>query len=60
MKLKGDCFRFLLSVEDISVPYFDNLKYTARHYTAHNKALFEISACKFESAVTVHMYPTGD
>lgn len=32
MKLKGDCFRFLLSVEDISVPCFDNLKYMVRHY----------------------------
>lgn len=60
MKLKQDCFRFLLSVEDISVPRFDNLKYMMRHYTAHNKVVFKISACKFGNVVTLHMYPTGD
>lgn len=60
MKLKGDCFRFLLSVEVISVPCFDKLKYMVRHYTAHNKVQFEIAACKFGYVVTLHIHPTGD
>lgn len=60
MKLKGECFRFLLSVEDISGPCLDNLKYMVRHHTVHNKVLCEISACKFRNVVTLHMYPTGD
>lgn len=60
MKLKGDCFRFLLSVEDISVTHFDNLKYIVGHYAVHNKVLFKISACKFAILVILNMYPTGD
>lgn len=60
MKLKGDCFRFLLSVEDISVTCFDNLKYMVGHYAAHNKVLFKISACRFGIVVILDTYPTGD
>jgi len=54
MKLKGDCLRFLLSVEDISVTCFDNLKYMVGHYAVHNKVLLKISACKFGIVVILN------
>lgn len=60
MKLQGNCFRFLLSTEDTSVAYFDNLKCVVGHYAVHNKMQFKISVCKFCIVVILNMYPTSD